>query len=101
MSEIDKEFTILQFVPLNYLMMNITYLFVHCDIQALKLLDEEETTDNELRAKFSQRWNRTPSGDLYKPLRAGTLRARLCLSSGIQILVSFLLQCFATFSADP
>lgn len=47
---------------------------MHCDIQALKLLDEEETTDNELRAKFAQRWNRTPSGDLYKPLRAGTLR---------------------------
>lgn len=69
---------ILQFVPLNYLPMNTdavasTWLFVRCDIQALKLLDEEETTDNELRAKFSQRWNRTPSGDLYKPLRAGTL----------------------------
>lgn len=59
-----------------------TCLFVHCDIQALKLLDEEEKTDNELRTKFSQRWNRTPSGDLYKPLRAGTA----CFSSLIQIL---------------
>lgn len=36
------------------------------------MLDDEETTDNELRTKFNQRWNRTPSGDLYKPLRAGT-----------------------------
>lgn len=38
------------------------------------MLDDEETTDNELRAKFNQRWNRTPSGDLYKPLRSGTHR---------------------------
>jgi len=44
-------------------------VFVH---QSLKMLDDEETTDNELRSKFNQRWNRTPSGDLYKPLRAGT-----------------------------
>ncbi|KAM4538739.1 programmed cell death 6-interacting protein isoform 2-T2 [Odontesthes bonariensis] len=38
--------------------------------ESLKMLDNEETTDNELRSKFNQRWNRTPSGDLYKPLRA-------------------------------
>ncbi|KAK2836488.1 hypothetical protein Q7C36_014357 [Tachysurus vachellii] len=38
--------------------------------ESLKILNDEETTDNELRAKFSQRWNRTPSGDLYKSLRA-------------------------------
>ncbi|XP_068584580.1 programmed cell death 6-interacting protein isoform X1 [Cebidichthys violaceus] len=37
--------------------------------EALKMLNDEETTDNELRTKFNQRWNRTPSGDLYKPLR--------------------------------
>lgn len=36
------------------------------------MLDDEESTDNELRGKFNQRWNRTPSGDLYKPLRTGT-----------------------------
>ena len=45
--------------------------------QSLKMLDDEETTDNELRSKFNQRWNRTPSGDLYKPLRAGTLALAL------------------------
>ncbi|CAL8293859.1 unnamed protein product [Merluccius merluccius] len=38
--------------------------------ESLKMLEDEETTDNELRSKFNQRWNRTPSGDLYKPLRA-------------------------------
>ncbi|KAG5842217.1 programmed cell death 6-interacting protein isoform X1 [Anguilla anguilla] len=37
--------------------------------ESLKMLDEEESTDNELRAKFNQRWSRTPSGDLYKSLR--------------------------------
>ncbi|XP_041933071.1 programmed cell death 6-interacting protein isoform X2 [Alosa sapidissima] len=37
--------------------------------ESLKMLNDEEATDNELRAKFNQRWNRTPSGDLYKPLR--------------------------------
>lgn len=45
---------------------------VLCCLQSLKMLNDEETTDNELRTKFNQRWNRTPSGDLYKPLRAGT-----------------------------
>lgn len=40
-------------------------------LQSLRLLDEEETTDNELRTKFKERWQRTPSNDLYKPLRAG------------------------------
>ncbi|KAI5621539.1 programmed cell death 6-interacting protein isoform X1, partial [Silurus asotus] len=38
--------------------------------ESLKILNDEEATDNELRAKFNQRWNRTASGDLYKPLRA-------------------------------
>ncbi|XP_056597899.1 programmed cell death 6-interacting protein isoform X2 [Triplophysa dalaica] len=38
--------------------------------ESFRMLDGEETTDNELRAKFNQRWSRTPSGDLYKPLRA-------------------------------
>ncbi|XP_062384801.1 programmed cell death 6-interacting protein isoform X2 [Sardina pilchardus] len=37
--------------------------------ESLKMLNDEEATDSELRAKFNQRWNRTPSGDLYKPLR--------------------------------
>ena len=37
------------------------------------MLVDEEATDNELRAKFNQRWNRTPSGDLYKPLKTGTI----------------------------
>lgn len=50
-----------------------SHVCVLCGFQSLKMLDNEETTDNELRTKFNQRWNRTPSGDLYKPLRAGTV----------------------------
>ncbi|XP_054620232.1 programmed cell death 6-interacting protein isoform X2 [Dunckerocampus dactyliophorus] len=52
--------------------------------EALKMLDDEETTDNELRAKFNQRWNRTPSGDLYKPLRAEGTNFRSVLDKAMQ-----------------
>uniref|UniRef100_A0AAR2JE98 Programmed cell death 6-interacting protein n=1 Tax=Pygocentrus nattereri TaxID=42514 RepID=A0AAR2JE98_PYGNA len=52
--------------------------------ESLKMLDDEETTDNELRAKFSQRWNRTPSGDLYKPLRAEGGNFRSVLDKAVQ-----------------
>ncbi|MCI4392065.1 hypothetical protein PGIGA_G00141810 [Pangasianodon gigas] len=52
--------------------------------ESLKILDDEETTDNELRAKFSQRWNRTPSGDLYKPLRAEGGNFRNVLDKAVQ-----------------
>ncbi|XP_078396231.1 programmed cell death 6-interacting protein isoform X2 [Cetorhinus maximus] len=37
--------------------------------EALKILDQEEVTDNDLKAKFKERWKRTPSSELYKPLR--------------------------------
>ncbi|XP_062986162.1 programmed cell death 6-interacting protein isoform X3 [Elgaria multicarinata webbii] len=37
--------------------------------ESLRILDEEEATDNELKSKFKERWQRTPSNDLYKPLR--------------------------------
>ncbi|XP_077153126.1 programmed cell death 6-interacting protein [Ranitomeya variabilis] len=37
---------------------------------SLKFLDEEEATDNELKSKFKERWQRTPSIELYKPLRS-------------------------------
>ncbi|XP_010213317.1 PREDICTED: programmed cell death 6-interacting protein [Tinamus guttatus] len=37
--------------------------------EALRLLDEEEATDNDLKTKFKERWQRTPSNELYKSLR--------------------------------
>lgn len=52
--------------------------------ESLKMLDNEETTDNELRTKFNQRWNRTPSGDLYKPLRAEGANFRNILDKAVQ-----------------
>ncbi|XP_078123393.1 programmed cell death 6-interacting protein isoform X2 [Sander vitreus] len=52
--------------------------------ESLKMLDNEETTDNELRTKFNQRWNRTPSGDLYKPLRAEGANLSNVLDKAVQ-----------------
>ncbi|XP_077362543.1 programmed cell death 6-interacting protein isoform X2 [Festucalex cinctus] len=52
--------------------------------EALKMLDDEEATDSELRAKFNQRWNRTPSGDLYKPLRSEGANFRNILDKAVQ-----------------
>lgn len=59
------------------------------------MLDDEETTDNDLRTKFSQRWSRTPSGDLYKPLRGGTTRKPLLISA------FFFLLSFISLSRQP
>ncbi|XP_069032286.1 programmed cell death 6-interacting protein isoform X1 [Embiotoca jacksoni] len=52
--------------------------------ESLKMLDDEETTDNDLRTKFNQRWNRTPSGDLYKPLRTEGANFRNILDKAVQ-----------------
>ncbi|XP_022054356.1 programmed cell death 6-interacting protein isoform X2 [Acanthochromis polyacanthus] len=52
--------------------------------ESLKMLDDEETTDNELRTKFNQRWSRTPSGDLYKPLRTEGANFRNILDKAVQ-----------------
>uniref|UniRef100_A0A8C7Y0J9 Programmed cell death 6-interacting protein n=1 Tax=Oryzias sinensis TaxID=183150 RepID=A0A8C7Y0J9_9TELE len=52
--------------------------------ESLKMLDDEESTDNELRGKFNQRWNRTPSGDLYKPLRIEGTNFRNVLDKAVQ-----------------
>ncbi|XP_044893845.1 programmed cell death 6-interacting protein isoform X5 [Felis catus] len=52
--------------------------------ESLRLLDEEEATDNDLRAKFKERWQRTPSNDLYKPLRAEGTNFRTVLDKAVQ-----------------
>ncbi|NXJ10592.1 PDC6I protein, partial [Odontophorus gujanensis] len=52
--------------------------------ESLRLLDEEETTDNELRTKFKERWQRTPSNDLYKPLRAEGANFHNILNRAVQ-----------------
>uniref|UniRef100_H0WTD7 Programmed cell death 6-interacting protein n=2 Tax=Otolemur garnettii TaxID=30611 RepID=H0WTD7_OTOGA len=52
--------------------------------ESLRLLDEEEATDNDLRAKFKERWQRTPSIELYKPLRAEGTNFRAVLDKAVQ-----------------
>ncbi|XP_051674552.1 programmed cell death 6-interacting protein isoform X1 [Oryctolagus cuniculus] len=52
--------------------------------ESLRLLDEEEATDNDLRAKFKERWQRTASNDLYKPLRAEGSNFRTVLDKAVQ-----------------
>ncbi|GAB0184261.1 programmed cell death 6-interacting protein [Grus japonensis] len=52
--------------------------------ESLRLLDEEETTDNELRTKFKDRWQRTPSNELYKPLRAEGANYHSILNRAVQ-----------------
>ncbi|XP_032315187.1 LOW QUALITY PROTEIN: programmed cell death 6-interacting protein [Camelus ferus] len=52
--------------------------------ESLRLLDEEEATDSDLRAKFKERWQRTPSNDLYKPLRAEGSNFRTVLDKAVQ-----------------
>ncbi|XP_044514263.1 programmed cell death 6-interacting protein isoform X2 [Gracilinanus agilis] len=52
--------------------------------ESLRLLTEEEATDNELKAKFKERWQRTPSNELYKPLRAEGASFQGVLDKAIQ-----------------
>ncbi|XP_040820449.1 programmed cell death 6-interacting protein isoform X3 [Ochotona curzoniae] len=52
--------------------------------ESLRLLDEEEATDKDLRAKFKERWQRTPSSELYKPLRAEGNNFRAVLDKAVQ-----------------
>ncbi|XP_041104212.1 programmed cell death 6-interacting protein-like isoform X2 [Polyodon spathula] len=52
--------------------------------ESVRILDEEETTDNELRNKFGQRWQRTASNDLYKPLRTEGENLRKFLDQAVQ-----------------
>ncbi|XP_037381995.1 programmed cell death 6-interacting protein isoform X2 [Talpa occidentalis] len=52
--------------------------------ESLRMLDEEEATDNDLRTKFKERWQRTPSNELYKPLRAEGTNLRTVLDRAVQ-----------------
>ncbi|XP_007435646.1 programmed cell death 6-interacting protein-like, partial [Python bivittatus] len=52
--------------------------------KSLRILDEEEATDNDLKNKFKERWQRTPSNDLYKSLRAEGTNYRNVLDKAVQ-----------------
>ncbi|KAG2465308.1 PDC6I protein, partial [Polypterus senegalus] len=52
--------------------------------ESFKILEEEESTDTELRTKFAQRWQRIPSNELYKPLRTEGGNFRNMLDRAVQ-----------------
>ncbi|XP_078254399.1 programmed cell death 6-interacting protein isoform X2 [Rhinoraja longicauda] len=52
--------------------------------ESMRILEQEEITDNELKAKFKERWQRTPSNELYKPLRADGASFRSTLNRAVQ-----------------
>ncbi|XP_028673371.1 programmed cell death 6-interacting protein isoform X1 [Erpetoichthys calabaricus] len=65
--------------------------------ESFKILDEEESTDTELRTKFSQRWQRIPSNELYKPLRTEGGNFRNLLDQAVQA-DKVVKECFAGHS---
>lgn len=52
--------------------------------ESMRILEQEEITDNELKTKFKERWQRTPSNELYKPLRADGANFRNTLNRAVQ-----------------
>ncbi|KAI1894230.1 hypothetical protein AGOR_G00113680 [Albula goreensis] len=52
--------------------------------KSLKMLDDEEATDRELKTQFGTRWNRKPSGDLYRPLKTEGTNYRSILDKASQ-----------------
>ncbi|XP_064193749.1 programmed cell death 6-interacting protein-like [Anguilla rostrata] len=52
--------------------------------ESLRMLNEEESTDSELRTNFGQHWIRKPSGELYKPLRTEGMNFRSLLDKALQ-----------------
>lgn len=51
--------------------------------ESFKMLAEEEATDNELKTKFKERWQRTPSSELYKSLRSEGDKCRAMLDQAV------------------
>ncbi|XP_043921545.1 programmed cell death 6-interacting protein [Protopterus annectens] len=56
---------------------------IYLCLQSFKMLAEEEATDNELKTKFKERWQRTPSSELYKSLRSEGDKCRAMLDQAV------------------
>nr|KAG5695062.1 hypothetical protein BaRGS_032555 [Batillaria attramentaria] len=52
--------------------------------ESLKTLDDEEKSDTQLREQFKERWTRTPSATLTKPMRDEAVKYRTILDTAIQ-----------------
>ncbi|KAH9524394.1 Rhophilin, Rho GTPase binding protein [Bulinus truncatus] len=52
--------------------------------ESLKALDDEEKSDLLLREQFKERWSRTPSSSLTKPMREEAMKYKSILDTAIQ-----------------
>ena len=54
-----------------------------CVYQSVKVLDEEESADKQLRTSHGSRWTRTPSERLTESIRAEAARYRQIIDNAI------------------
>ena len=64
------------------------YSFVYmrvfiCLFQCIRLLDEEEKSDTQLKEQFKERWTRTSSANLTKPMREESGKYKNILDTAI------------------
>jgi programmed cell death 6-interacting protein len=52
--------------------------------QSIKVLDDEEKSDQQLRDQFKDKWTRTPSISLTKPMRDEANKYKTILDAAIQ-----------------
>lgn len=53
-------------------------------MQSMKVLDEEERSDQQLRDQFKEKWTRTASAGLTKPMREEAGKYKIILDTAIQ-----------------
>ncbi|KAK3106570.1 hypothetical protein FSP39_022711 [Pinctada imbricata] len=51
--------------------------------ESINMLDEEEKSDNQLREQFKEKWSRTPSDKLTKPMKDESMKYRQILDTAI------------------
>lgn len=59
----------------------VTCVLLH--LQCIKQLDDEEQSDKQLREQCKERWSRTPSDKLTKPMRDECMKYKHILDTAI------------------